>query len=162
MYICPHTKIPRFTPDGIECYKEMIAVGCDIQEVADYFVCTKETIELATLPGGELYDAHRFATGTFKFMVRAAQADLSKKFPTMARHLGHHILGQPVDPTPKDPGLDSKVVGTTPDWEAEPDDWLAQHAQSASNSATDSTIDRLKQIAASQDVPETPDAPTEE
>lgn len=133
-----------FTLDGIDQFKNLIGIGCTLEEVADFLVCDIAQIKAAILPGGQLHEVNRHATAIHRIAVRQAQQDLSKKFATMAKHLGHHALGQPVAPASQDPGLEEKVVGSLPDWEADTDDWLAAHEDTAADKG--STIDALQRL----------------
>lgn len=139
----------HFTTDGVEQFKNLIAIGCPIEEVADFLGCDPAQLKAAILPGGQLHTVHRHATAINRIAVRQAQQDLSKRFPTMAKHLGHHTLGQPVAPAPSDPGLEEKVIGAMPDWEMSPEDWLEQYKGVQDN--TESTIEKLKKMRIDQE-----------
>lgn len=134
----------RFTLDGIDQFKNLIGIGCTLEEAADFLVCDIAQLKAAILPGGQLHEVHRHATAIHRVAVRQAQQELSKKYPTMAKHLGHHALKQPVSPAPEVPGLEEKVVGALPDWEANTDDWLAE--QSSVKTDRGSTIEALQKM----------------
>lgn len=136
-------KCHRFTDAGLDKFKELIALGCTVDEVADFLICEKSHIELAMLPGGQLFDVYRHATAAHRIAVRQNQLELSGKFATMAKFLGHHSLGQAVDPTPKDAGLAEKVVGTMPDWEGDSEEWLAANKPATTGR---STIEKLREM----------------
>lgn len=138
----------EFTDAGLSELKNLIEVGCTPGEVADFFVVDEEFILAAVAADGQAHDVFRHATALFKRTLRQAQLHLSPKSASMARHLGHHALGQPVDPTPREEGLERRVVGTMPDWGSSPDDWTAKFKPKDQGG---STIDKLNRMRIEQE-----------
>jgi len=118
----------HITESGLRECEDRFRAGCSIAEVAD-FLCIKEaTLAAMVAEGGQINELHRSATAEYRYLVRRAQITLAGENAQMARHLGQHALGQPKEPPAAEaPDAVKRVIGTMPDYKAEPADWLAAH-----------------------------------
>lgn len=140
-----------FTDAGLEQLKNLFQIGMNISEIADFFVVDQEFIEEAISKSGEAHDVFRHASAVFKMHVREAQIFLAPKAPSMAKHLGHQALGQPMDPTPREEGLERRVISAMPDWVADTGAWTEKFKPKQDGGSTIEKLKRMQEQAAEPD-----------